>query len=143
MPTKDKVVADGDVVKSGNVMIKIVHTPGHTLGTISLIFAVFDNCEPHVAGLSAGTGTPRQQNLREMKITSQNWFADIAREEGVDILLSNHNVADHALFHADILVHRGSDPANPFVVLVENFEKYMRINALCSRVVAAREGMEL
>ncbi|UPK96963.1 hypothetical protein LCI18_007898 [Fusarium solani-melongenae] len=143
VPTRDKVVTDGDVVKAGNVSIEIVYTPGHTLGTISLIFPVFDHAKPHLAGLSGGTGTPQPQNLRELKITSQSRFADIAREKGVDALVSNHNVADHALFHADILAHRGPNTANPFVVGVENFEKYIRINALCSRVIAARQGMDL
>ena len=40
-------------------------------------------------------------------------------------------------------MHRPEGAANPFVIGVENLEKYMKINALCSRVTAARVGMDL
>ncbi|KAF2175135.1 Metallo-hydrolase/oxidoreductase [Zopfia rhizophila CBS 207.26] len=143
VPTKDKTLANGDDLTVGNVTFQIVLTPGHTPGTLSIIFPVFEKGEAHIAGLSGGTGTPADQTSREQKIVSQNRFADIAKEKGVDTLISNHQVADHALFHADMLAHRAQGVANPFVIGVDNFEKYMRINALCSRVRAARDGMNL
>lgn len=127
----------------GNLTVTTVATPGHTLGTLSLIFPVYDNGEAHVAGLSGGTGTPTNQTLREMKVESQNRFADIATGKGVDVLSSNHQVADHAVQNADILEHAGPGVSNPFIVGVKNFANYMRINVACSQVIAAREGMNL
>jgi metallo-beta-lactamase class B len=50
-----------------------------------------------MAGFSGGTGTPANATQRETKIQSQNRFADIATVKGVDALLSNHQVADHAV----------------------------------------------
>ncbi|KAH7047480.1 beta-lactamase-like protein [Macrophomina phaseolina] len=132
-PAEDAVVADGDVVL----------TPGHTPGTLSLIFPVREGEAEHVAGLSGGTGTPADAGARAQKVESQYRFAAVARERGVDTLVSNHQVADHALFLADLLAHRGAGKPNPFVVGVDNFERYMKINGLCSRVIAAREGMDL
>jgi metallo-beta-lactamase class B len=142
-PTEDETLVDGQEVVLGNLTVTTVTTPGHTLGTISLIFPVYDNGKAHVAGLSGGTGTPNNQTLREMKIESQNRFADIATHSGVDVILSNHQVADHAVQNADILEHMGPGVSNPFVVGVENFANYMRINAVCSQVIAARQGMDL
>src|SRR5690242_1978681 len=142
-PAKDETVSDGQEVTLGSVTITTVATPGHTLGTISLIFPLFENGETHVAGLSGGTGTPNNQTLRQMKVASQNRFADIASEKGVDVLLSNHQVADHAVQNADILAHSAPNATNPFVIGVESFSNYMRINAICSQVIAARQGMNL
>jgi hydroxyacylglutathione hydrolase len=36
-PPADVLLQDGDKVKLGNITLKIVHTPGHTLGGISLV----------------------------------------------------------------------------------------------------------
>ncbi len=35
-PYPDIIVQDGDVITVGNVSLKVIHTPGHTLGGISL-----------------------------------------------------------------------------------------------------------
>ncbi|KAJ4294648.1 hypothetical protein N0V90_008339 [Kalmusia sp. IMI 367209] len=142
-PAKDETLVDGQELTLGNLTVTTVATPGHTLGTLSFIFPVYDKGEAHVAGLSGGTGTPTNQTLREMKVESQNRFAGIAAQKGVDVLLSNHQVADHAVQNADILAHAGEGVSNPFIVGVENFANYMKINAVCSQVIAARQGMDL
>ncbi|PVH87830.1 hypothetical protein DL98DRAFT_544437 [Cadophora sp. DSE1049] len=103
----------------------IVLTTGHTPGTLSLIFPVCETNATHMAGLSGGTGTPSDQAGRVDKITSQNRFADISKAKGVYTLISNHQIADHSLFHADLLAHRPEGSANPFVIGVDNFEKYI------------------
>jgi hydroxyacylglutathione hydrolase len=35
-PYPDIIVNDGDVITVGNISLKVIHTPGHTLGGISL-----------------------------------------------------------------------------------------------------------
>ncbi|PSN71390.1 Metallo-hydrolase/oxidoreductase [Corynespora cassiicola Philippines] len=126
VPQKDQVLEDGQDLTVGNVTFHNVLTPGHTPGTLSLIFPVYENGKAHLAGLSGGTGTPRDRESREEKIQSQFKFAEIAREKGVDTLVSNHQIADHAVFHADILAHRGQNVSNPFIVGVDNFNNYMK-----------------
>ncbi|KAJ9663217.1 hypothetical protein H2198_000978 [Neophaeococcomyces mojaviensis] len=143
VPVKDKVLADSDKLRFGDLMFEIVLTPGHTPSTLSLVFPVYDNGTPHMAGLSGGTGTPKDALSRGQKIQSNYKFADICKARGVDTLISNHQIADHALFHADLLAHRPEGAPNPFVIGVDNFDSYMKIQALCSRVVAAREGQNL
>lgn len=143
VPLRDQVVGDGQELTFDDVSFNVVLTPGHTPGTLSLIFPLSDHGQPHLAGLSGGTGTPRDAPSRAQKISSQYKFAQICRTKQVDTLISNHQVADHALFHADQLAHRAEGAGNPFVIGVDNFEKYMKINAICSRVIAAREGQTL
>ncbi|GJC98967.1 Beta-lactamase domain protein [Colletotrichum higginsianum IMI 349063] len=142
-PSKDAVLGDGQELTVGNVTFTSILTPGHTPGTLSLIFPVFDKGVSHLAGMNGGTGIPGAKADREQKIRSQNHFADVARDKGVDTLISNHQIADHSLYHADLLNHRPADAPNPFVVGVKEFENYMRINALCTNVIAARQGMDL
>ncbi|KAL3477417.1 beta-lactamase-like protein [Aspergillus californicus] len=143
VPARDKVLGDGDDLTVGGVTFHVVLTPGHTPGTLSLIFPVSERGQHHVAGLSGGTGSPSDAPSRGDKINSQYKFARISKGRGVDTLISNHQVADHALWHADLLAHRARGAPNPFVIGVENFDKYMKINAICTRVIAAREGQDL
>ncbi|KZL83414.1 beta-lactamase domain protein [Colletotrichum incanum] len=142
-PSRDQVLADGQQLTVGNVLFTSILTPGHTPGTLSLIFPVYERGVPHLAGLNGGTGTPSGKKDREQKIQSQIRFGNIAKGRGVDTLLSNHQIADHALFLSDLITHRLDNTPNPFVIGVEEFDNYMKINALCSRVIAARQGMDL
>ncbi|KAH7070233.1 beta-lactamase-like protein [Paraphoma chrysanthemicola] len=142
-PRRGEVVSDTVGVTLGDTSITVIETPGHTLGTISLSFPVSDNGVPHIAGLMGGTGTPAQKELREMKVQSGFQFAEFALERGIDALVSNHQAADHAVQNADILEHRATDEPNPFVIGVQNFVNYLKINAVCSQVIAARQGMDL
>lgn len=41
MPAADRTVADGEVLPLGNLQLKILHTPGHTAGGITI---AVDNC---------------------------------------------------------------------------------------------------
>jgi glyoxylase-like metal-dependent hydrolase (beta-lactamase superfamily II) len=36
-PQADKLLHDGDIVKFGNILLKVLHTPGHSRGSISLL----------------------------------------------------------------------------------------------------------
>ncbi|KAL4766995.1 hypothetical protein BDW60DRAFT_212406 [Aspergillus nidulans var. acristatus] len=121
----------------------MVLTPGHTPGTLSLIFPVFDQGEPHLAGLSGGSGDPDEPYWIGQKIISQYRFGRIARERGVDTLISNHQDNDHALWKADLLAHQVPGEPNPFVIGSKNYEKYMQAQAICSRVMAARQVVDL
>jgi len=58
IPARDLTATDGQVLKLGNTPITLHVTPGHTAGTLSLIFPVTDNGAPHVAALFGGTSIP-------------------------------------------------------------------------------------
>ncbi|KAJ5995547.1 Beta-lactamase domain protein [Penicillium waksmanii] len=144
-PSKDKTLVDGQILQVGNVSFEIVLTPGHTPGTLSLIFPLTDKngTKHHRAGLNGGTGIPQSATDRTAKVLSHYRLAAIAYERGVDTLISNHQVADHALFNSDLLAHASSDIHNPFVIGRGNYYNYLRILGLCTKVYAARQGMDL
>ncbi len=51
---KDLVLKDGDVVTLGKTSLKVFVTPGHTPGSASFEFTVYDNGSPHKAFMFGG-----------------------------------------------------------------------------------------
>ncbi|KAL3486669.1 hypothetical protein BJX62DRAFT_228553 [Aspergillus germanicus] len=124
VPTRDRVISNRVNLTVGDVTFHIILTPGHKPGTLSLISPIRDQGEHNLAGLSSGTGTPKDPASR-------------------DTLIYNHQFADHVLWYADLVAHRRRGARNPFVIGKRKFDKYLKINAMCSRVIAAREGQDL
>ncbi|KAK2026316.1 Metallo-hydrolase/oxidoreductase, partial [Colletotrichum zoysiae] len=89
-PLKDKTIAEGDELTVGNVTFKFYETPGHTPGTISAVFSVYDNGVEHKAGFFGGVGFPSAAAAKAQQIASLNRFADLGLEAGVDTVIANH-----------------------------------------------------
>jgi len=68
VPTSHKV-QDGDVVQVGNADLTVVHLPGHTPGSIALLYSPPDGSAPHLfagdAILSGGPGGTDTAEARE------------------------------------------------------------------------------
>ncbi|KAF6833214.1 beta-lactamase domain protein [Colletotrichum plurivorum] len=142
-PAQDKTIAEGDELSVGNVTFKFYVTPGHTRGTVSSVFKVFDKGVEHTAGFYGGVGIPRTASDKNAQIGSLGRFADLGREAGVDTLIANHQTQDRALYHFDLLEHRAEGAEHPFVIGGDAVERYLRVNAQCVRVKAARDGQDL
>ena len=54
-PVRDIVATDGQKITLGDGSVTLVHTPGHTPGTISMIFEVKDGGKPLTVAYSGGT----------------------------------------------------------------------------------------
>ncbi|KAK1999479.1 Metallo-hydrolase/oxidoreductase, partial [Colletotrichum falcatum] len=89
-PLKDKTIAEGDELTIGNVTFRFYLTPGHTPGTLSTIFSVYDDDVEHKAGFFGGVGIPSAAADKAQQIASFNRFADLGSEAGVDTLIANH-----------------------------------------------------
>ncbi|MEH0664672.1 MBL fold metallo-hydrolase [Vibrio scophthalmi] len=95
-PSRDITVADGESISLGETTVSIYLTPGHTPGTMSLIFPVYDNGEQHIVSLWGGTGLnygPDEERILAYSQAAQR-FKQIAKAAGVDIYLSNHPTRD-------------------------------------------------
>lgn len=117
-PTRDVVIKDGETLSVPGTSMKIYVTPGHTPGTISLIFPVYDKGKPHKAALWGGTGFnfgPDEARLRQYA-DSATRFGKISAAEGVDVFLSNHPNRDSGIEKMELLAQRGPDDANAFVM---------------------------
>lgn len=142
-PVQDKTIEEGQVLTIGNVTFNFYVTPGHTPGTVSTIFKVYDNGVEHTAGFYGGVGIPSNASAKDQQIASLNRFADLAREAGVDTLIANHQNQDRSLYHFDLLDHRPDGADHPFVIGGDAFDRYLRVNGQCVRVKAARDGQFL
>ena len=54
-PKRDIVATDGQKITLGDTTVTLVTTPGHTPGTLSMIFQVKDNGKPLTVAYSGGT----------------------------------------------------------------------------------------
>jgi len=56
VPKRDMVIKEGDTITLGKTQLKVYKLPGHTPGSPSFEFTVFDNGRPHKAFLFGGPG---------------------------------------------------------------------------------------
>src|SRR5262249_28128997 len=83
LPTRDMILTEGQPISLGGESVTPVFIPGHTAGSMGLIFPVKDNGKPHVAGLFGGTilvsGRISDDNLQQY-LKSIAHFKEKAKE---------------------------------------------------------------
>ena len=116
-PAKDYSVSDGDQLTAGTTTLDIRVTPGHTPGTISPVFTVYDNGTPYRAVLWGGTGFNFGPNYEQMAsyAASANRMKQLAVEENVQVFFSNHSRRDGSLERIGELAGRETGDPHPFV----------------------------
>ncbi|MDD1506806.1 hypothetical protein [Pseudomonas sp. CNPSo 3701] len=111
-------VKDGDLLALGNTRVQLYVTPGHTPGTLSLIFSVYDQGVEHKVALWGGTGLnfgPDRQRILTYSASAER-FRGLAKAQGADIFISNHPARDGARERLPMLKQRQPSQAYPFVV---------------------------
>lgn len=124
MQDNDFTIEDGEEITLGGRTITAFLTPGHTPGTISLVFPVSDNGVPHVAALFGGQGKPRSLDDYQEFRRGLNHFADATDRMQADVILSNHTVGDDGLTRIAQLAQRRPGDPNPYVVGREGVIRY-------------------
>ena len=97
-PKRDIVADDGQKITLGDTAVTLIATPGHTPGTLSMIFTVKDNGKPLTVAYSGGTAFnfPSTAANFDTYIKSQSKMAAAAASANATILLSNHSEFDSA-----------------------------------------------
>ncbi len=138
-PSRDVEVKDGDQLTLGDTTITTWRTPGHTGGTLSYTFTVFDNGRPVNVAYSGGTGFLFSDTTPEAGIThfqtyidSQKHIAARAAETNATVILSNHVVHDNALNKIRMIPGRGDGP-HPFEVGADMVQRYFQVMEYCAR----------
>ncbi|KDE39771.1 hypothetical protein ADINL_1811 [Nitrincola lacisaponensis] len=116
-PHRDISVQDGHVLDLGDQQLYLYLTPGHTPGTLSLIFPVKDGNTTHYVALWGGTGFNFGPNIQrfEQYSASASRFRELAEKHNVDIFLSNHSSRDNTLERIKLLTQSRPDGIHPFV----------------------------
>ncbi|BFM51244.1 MBL fold metallo-hydrolase [Marinomonas sp. THO17] len=116
-PTRDITIHDGEVIELGDTKVELYVTPGHTLGTISLIFPVKDGEQTHMAAMWGGTGLNFGPNIERLQMYTDSAarFKTLADSKGVDVFLSNHPTRDNSVERMQALQQRQTSQPHPFV----------------------------
>jgi metallo-beta-lactamase class B len=131
-PKRDMVATDGRKLTLGDTTLTLYITPGHTPGTLSLLFPVKDNGQPHLAALWGGTGLNPDRESLQTYIRSAQRFSEIVRQAGADIILSNHTDWDRSKVNLPLLAKRAPGRRNPYVVGNQSVQRYLKVAEECA-----------
>ncbi len=143
---KDMVATDGQKLTLGDTTITLYLTPGHTLGTLSVLVPVKDNGKPHLAASWGGTGfnwlrgpeqyiTPDRPNkfLFDTYVKSAERFREIVRKAGADVLIANHTHLDDAKNKLPAMAKRKPGDPNPYVIGNDAVVRYVTVAGECAQ----------
>lgn len=125
----------------GDTTIDIVPTPGHTKGTLSVIFPVMEGAKHYVAAIWGGTGF--NTRTREQFLTyaaSARAFDGITQNAGVNVPLSNHPMVDSTFAKLDALRSRKAGQVNPFVTGSASQHSLLTTAAECADAALLSSG---
>jgi metallo-beta-lactamase class B len=138
-PRRQIDAQDGMSLTLGDTTVTLWQTPGHTPGTLSFTFTVFDNGRPLNVAYSGGTAfnfpndtpDPGIKNFQTY-IDSQKHIAAKAADVNATVLLSNHSAYDNAINKIKMIAGRGNGP-HPFEVGSQTVQNYFQVMQNCAR----------
>ncbi|GFD75002.1 MBL fold metallo-hydrolase [Alteromonas marina] len=116
-PSRDVAVADGEKLKVNGTELTLYVTPGHTPGTLTVIFPVVDGNEEHRAVLWGGTGLNYGPDVSRIQsyTNSAMTMKRLVKEQNIDVFLSNHPGRAGTKEKLDALKRRKPDEEHAFV----------------------------
>lgn len=133
-PRRGLTVSDGEKLTLGDTTIEFHLTPGHTLGTISVLIPVKDGGKSHLAAEWGGTGfnfAPSPERF-QLYHDSARKFAKLMENRGVDVMLSNHPWNDSTFAKGRALETRTPGQPNPFVVGTASAMRFVETLGECA-----------
>ena len=88
VPKRDMVLKEGDSLTLANTTLKFFKHPGHTPGSLSAEFTVYDNGTPHKAFIFGGPGPRDGVRGGEQFLASMNRIAQIP---GIEVAVNVHS----------------------------------------------------
>jgi len=131
----DIVADDGQKITLGDTAVTIIATPGHTPGTLSMIFTVKDNGKPLTVAYSGGTAFnfPSTVPNFDTYIKSQGKMAAAAAAANATILMSNHTEFDNAVPKIRMMAARKPGEPHPFEIGKEAVARYFTVTGECAQ----------
>jgi metallo-beta-lactamase class B len=135
-PKRDIVGTDGQKVTLGDAAVTLVPTPGHTPGTLSMIFQVKDNGRPLTVAYSGGTAFnfPNDVPHFDTYIASQRKIAAATAAANATVIMSNHSEFDNAVTKVKLMAARKAGEPHPFEVGREAVGRYFKVMEECAQV---------
>ena len=140
-PKRDVVGSDGQVVSAGDASVTLVATPGHTPGTLSMIFNVKDHGKPVTIAYSGGTAIATIYKSAEgldTYIQSQHHMAERAAAANATVLMTNHSEFDGAYTKSRLVRSRVAGEPHPYAVGPDGVARYFKVLEECAGAAKAR-----
>jgi metallo-beta-lactamase class B len=136
-PKRDLAIADRHQLKLGDTTVDLYLTPGHTPGTLSLVFSAKDGAQTHRVLLWGGTAFNFGRIAPQLRdyIGSTQRMLDVVKTEGVNVSLSNHARYDQSVELMARLAKRQSGEPHPFIVGTETVIRTLQVMGTCARAV--------
>ena len=140
-PKRDVVAVEGQAITVGDVSFTPVMIPGHTPGSMGIIFPIKDGRTTRMAGLFGGSiltpGRISDEGLQQY-ITSVEHWGDVTRRMNVEVEIQNHPLYDGFLTKLEQLKQRKPGAPNPFVVGRDSYQRFVSVMAGCTKLQLAR-----
>jgi metallo-beta-lactamase class B len=139
-PRRDIVASDGQKITLGDGGVTLITTPGHTPGTLSLIFTVKDHGKPLTIAYSGGTAFnfPHDVARYEIYIASQHKMAEAARAAGATAVMSNHSEFDDAWVRGRLVRLRRNGEPHPYDLGADAAQRYFTMTGECAEAARAK-----
>ena len=135
-PKRDIVAMDGQKITLGDRTVTLVLMPGHTPGTVSMIFQVKDNGTPLTVAFSGGTEFNFVNDVPHFDtyINSARKFAAAAAAAGATILMTNQSEFDNAASKIRMLADRRPGEPHPLNLGRDAVQRYFKVFDECAQV---------
>jgi len=134
-PKRDIVADDGQKLTLGDTTVTILTTPGHTPGTLSMIFPVKDHGRTLNVAYAGGTAFnfPSTVPNFDIYIQSQKKMAAAAAAANATILMTNHSEFDYATTKIKLLGVRKTGEPHPYEIGKEAVARYFTVTDECAQ----------
>ena len=139
-PKRDITADDGQKITLGDTSVTVITTPGHTPGTLSMIFPVKDNGRPLTVVYSGGTAFnfPSTGPNFDIYINSQSKLAAAAAAANATVFMSNHSEFDNAVAKFKMIASRKPGEPHPFEIGREAIARYFVVGGECAEAAKLR-----
>jgi metallo-beta-lactamase class B len=135
-PKRDIIPFDGEKITLGERTVTLILMPGHTDGTVSMLFQVKDNGKPLTVAYSGGTEFNFINDVPHFDtyIYSARKFAAAAASAGATVLLTNQSEFDSAASKIRMLASRRPGETHPLEVGADAVQRYFKVFDECAQV---------
>jgi metallo-beta-lactamase class B len=134
-PKRDITAVDDQKITLGGASVTLVLTPGHTPGTVSMLFEVMDSGRPLAVAYSGGTAFNFVNDVPHFDtyIASQRKMAERASSRTATVLMSNHSEFDNAVTKIKMLAARKAGEPHPFELGSAAVQRYFKVMEECAQ----------
>ena len=126
-----RLIGEDQTTMVGNSGIEIMATPGHSIGTLSLIIPVENDGAEALLAMIGGSSTTRLDHAEhKANAESLTKFENRAYEREVSGVLSNHPALDGS--HMRLFALQAQSGANPYLVEDDEIRRWFTIFKSCN-----------